>query len=88
VVQGVSGFDTLGGYNADPSNGDEVNGGGTNWRISPVLTDTSETLEPLIVTQDMLAAFGTECADIVVACEPDTVTVRSEPDTVVVARSA
>ena len=55
------------GYNADDNNGDEVDGAGTNWAISPVLFDSFEGLIPIIVTEDMLAAFD-ECPDYVAPC--------------------
>jgi hypothetical protein len=53
------------GYNADDNNGDEVDGAGTNWPIWPVLFDTFEGLVPLIITDEMLEVFVTECSDIV-----------------------
>jgi hypothetical protein len=52
------------GYNADPIDGDEVDGAGTNWPLWPVMVDSFIGLAPLIVTDEMLDVFG-ETADIV-----------------------
>jgi hypothetical protein len=71
------------GYNADAINGDEFNGGGTNWPFMPTQFDTFEGLAPLVMTDELQAAFD-ECADFVVACEPDTFAVPAEPELVMV----
>jgi hypothetical protein len=56
--------DLFAGFNADPIDGDEVDGAGTNWDIWPVLFDSYEGLVPLVITQEMVDAFD-GCADIV-----------------------
>lgn len=53
------------GFNADPINGDEADGSGTNWQIWPVLFDSFIGLQPLIITEEMLEAFE-GCADLCV----------------------
>lgn len=68
------------GFNTDPINVDETNGAGTNWDIWPVLFDSYEGLVPLVITQDMLAAFD-ECADLVLPAA-DNVVVFAAEDTV------
>lgn len=67
------------GFNADPIDGDEANGAGTNWDIWPVLFDSFDGLMPLVITQDMTAAFD-ECADIVFP-QADNVVVFAAEDT-------
>lgn len=57
------------GYNADDNDGDEVDGAGTNWPIWPLLFDSFEGLTPLIITDGMLDAFETTCADYIVPGE-------------------
>ncbi len=59
------------GFNADPIDGDEVDGAGTNWAIWPVLFDSFIGLQPLIISEEMLAVFD-GCADIVFR-HPDNV---------------
>jgi hypothetical protein len=62
------------GYNADPNDGDEVDGAGTNWLFWPALLDAFAPLQPFVLTPEMLAAFD-DCPDVVVACVENTVTV-------------
>jgi hypothetical protein len=54
------------GFNADPINGDEADGAGTNWPIWPLLFDSFIGLTPLIVSEEMLDVFD-ECPDVVIA---------------------
>ena len=61
------------GFNFDDINGDEADGAGTNWPIWPVYFDTFEGLVPLIVTDEMLEVFNTECADIVFPHEDNSI---------------
>lgn len=61
------------GFNADPINGDEADGAGTNWQVWPVLFDSYDGLEPLIITQEMLAAFD-ECADLILPAADNVIT--------------
>ena len=72
------------GYNSDPNNGDEVDGAGTNWRVSPVLTDVLVAGFPLIITPEMLAVFN-ECPDLVIDCELDTIVIPAQDDVVEIA---
>jgi hypothetical protein len=57
------------GINADDYNGDEYDGAGTNWRISPMLFDSFEPKQPLILTDEMVAVFKA-CPDLILPC-PD-----------------
>jgi hypothetical protein len=54
------------GFNADDLNGDDYDGPGTNWRVSPMLLDSFEAKDVVIITEEMLAIFE-GCADYVVA---------------------
>jgi hypothetical protein len=56
------------GFNADDVNGDDYDGPGTNWPVSPVLFDTFEAMEVVIITEEMLAVFE-GCGDYVVPSE-------------------
>lgn len=58
--------DLFAGFNADPINGDVADGPGTNWPVWPVLFDCFIPLQPLIITEEMLAVFD-GCADILIA---------------------
>jgi hypothetical protein len=82
------------GYNADPIDGDEVDGSGTNWTIWPVLFDTFIGLVPLVITPEMMDAFLQECADLVlpwedniVAVPPDRLDITLRPEIQEVAAS-
>jgi hypothetical protein len=66
------------GYNADPNNGDEVDGAGTNWPIWASLFDTFMGLVPLIVTEEMLKVFETTCSDVSFAWEINSVQFPNE----------
>jgi hypothetical protein len=61
------------GYNADPIDGDEVDGSGTNWAIWPVLFDCYIGLIPMLLTDEMLEAFVQQCPDLILFPEDDTV---------------
>ena len=74
------------GYNSWRIGGDEVDGAGVNEPVWPALFDTFTSFPLLIVDSDLLAAFNTECPDLVIACEPDGITVRHEPETLVIVR--
>lgn len=65
------------GFNADPINGDEADGAGTNWPLWPTLFDSFIGLRPLIITEEMLAVFD-ECADLVIPHVNVTATVAGE----------
>jgi len=75
------------GFNADDINGDETNGAGTNWVVSPVLFDSFVGLTPLIMTSDMFAAFD-ECPDLTIPCENDTVVFPAGPRVLKIRRAA
>lgn len=75
------------GYNADENNGDEVDGAGVNRPVYPELTDFFIGLEPIVLTEDMLAVFATECPDIVFPMQPDTVVIPPDTATVVVRKA-
>ena len=55
------------GYNADDNNGDELNGAGTNWPVWPVMFDTFESLNLVVMNDEALDAFETACPDYIVA---------------------
>ena len=65
------------GFNADDNNGDEVDGAGTNWPVWPVLFDTFEGLNPLIITDEMLEFFE-GCPDVVIEGEHSIATFPEE----------
>lgn len=71
------------GYNSWENNGDEVDGAGVNEAVWPVLFDTFEAIPVLIVTEEMMAAFD-GCADFIVPCENNVVTIPHEPETVMI----
>lgn len=70
------------GFNADPINRDETDGAGTNAPVWPVLFNTYIGLAPLVITEELLAAFD-ECEDLVIPAENDTITFPAEVDEVV-----
>lgn len=76
------------GFNADAVSGDEFNGAGTNEPVWPVLFDSFEALEALIITEEMLLFFETDCPDLVVPRENDTIVFPREPETLVIRRRA
>jgi hypothetical protein len=71
-----SGLDTLGGYNADPNDGDEVNGGGTNWPVWPALVVTFEDHRVLLLGEEDYAPFTGERADVIVPCPDDSYDIK------------
>lgn len=71
------------GYNSTTNDEDEVDGAGVNEPVWPVLFDSFEGLRPLIITDELLAAFD-GCADLTVACVTDTFVVPHESDTLVI----
>lgn len=79
--------DLYGYWNSTQFNGDMLNGPGLNWPVSPVLFDTFEPLQPLIVTTEMLDIF-TGCADYVVPRQADTYVAPPEFEELVIRRSA
>lgn len=76
------------GFNSAPNDGDEVDGAGYNEAVNPMLFDSFIGLEVLIITEEMLRFFETECPDLVVPCENDTIVFPREPETLVIRRSA
>jgi hypothetical protein len=66
------------GYNSWENDGDEINGAGVNEPIWPVLFDTFEGLEVLIITEEMLAVFDTACPDYVVPRENMVASIGAE----------
>lgn len=74
------------GYNADDNNGDEVDGAGTNWPILPLLFDSFEAKYVLIVTEEMMAAFGDTCPDYVVPVEYRSLMLPTEDQLVAIGR--
>jgi hypothetical protein len=75
------------GFNADPIDGDEVDGAGTNWPVWPVLVDTSECKRPLILTKESFEVFE-GCADLVIAGVNNTIILPQEVRTLVIRRRA
>jgi len=71
------------GYNSWFNNGDEVDGGGVNEAVWPVLFDTFESHPAVIVTEQMLDAFDS-CPDVTISCVNDTIALRHEPETVMI----
>ena len=61
------------GVNSTAINGDEANGAGVNEPIWPVLFDTFEPMQPIIITQEMLADFLSDCPDVTIPAETTTV---------------
>jgi hypothetical protein len=51
------------GLNSVAMDGDEVNGAGINFAIWPMLFDTYEGFEPIVLTADKIAVFD-ECPDV------------------------
>jgi hypothetical protein len=76
------------GYNADDIAGDEVDGAGTNWAIWPEYFVSYEGLEPLLLLVEDIEAFADLCADYVVPCADDTLTVSHEIDVLRIRRRA
>jgi hypothetical protein len=72
--------DLFGTWNSDAINADEINGGGVNWPLSPVLFDTFEPKQPLIMT-DALQALFTDQPDYIVPAQMDLFTVPGEIET-------
>jgi hypothetical protein len=62
------------GFNSAPNDGDEVDGAGYNEPVWPMYAESFEALEVLIITEEMMSFFETECPDWVAPCENDTVT--------------
>ena len=71
------------GYNSWENNGDEVDGGGVNEAVWPVLFDTFESHPAVIFTEEMVAAFD-DCPDFTVPAVRDTIVVPHENETLVV----
>jgi hypothetical protein len=67
------------GFNADDTNGDEINGAGTNWPVWPYLFDSFVPLEVLIVTPEMMEIFD-GCADYVVPLVARDIPISPEPN--------
>lgn len=76
------------GYNADDLDGDEFNGAGTNWPIWPYLFDSYVGFKPLLLDENDMAMFETECPDYCAPRVDDTVCVPTEDDVIEVRRSA
>jgi hypothetical protein len=72
------------GYNADPIDGFEIDSPGTNWAVWPTLYDTFISLEAIIITQEMMDAFGNLCPDYAPTGEDMTAIARGIYDTYVV----
>jgi hypothetical protein len=72
------------GYNSWENDGDEVDGAGVNEPISPDYFDALEPGFPLILSSEMLAVFD-GCADLVIACVPDTIVIPRQDDIVEIA---
>jgi hypothetical protein len=70
------------GYNADPIDGDEVDGSGTNWPIWPVLFDCYIGLVALVITQEMIDIFEQACPDIIFPCPDNEITFPRQPLTI------
>lgn len=68
------------GLNSDDYDGDEFNGAGTNWPVSPVYFDSFEALSPVILTKEMLDAFE-QCADLIFPCPENYVHFSARRDT-------
>lgn len=76
------------GYNADEIAGDEVDGAGTNWAIWPEHFVSYEGLEPLLLQLEDIEAFAELCADYVVSCVNDTLTIPREVEVLQIRRRA
>lgn len=76
------------GFNSAPNDGDEVDGPGYNEASNPVLFDSFEALVVMIITEEMLLFFETDCPDLVVPCENDTIVFPREQETLVIRRRA
>ena len=77
------------GFNTAPNNGDEVDGAGVNYPpISPNWFSSFTQIEILIITEEMMSIFVSDCADLVIGRPPDTVTFRREVETLVIRRAA
>ena len=75
------------GFNADDIDGDDYDGPGTNHRISPMLFDSFESMQVVIITEEMLAVFD-GCADLVIPREHMEIEFPCEPREVQVRKSA
>ena len=75
------------GFNADPIDGDEVDGAGTNWPVWPALVDTVEVHRPLILTKENFEVFE-GCADLVIGGTNNTIILPQEVRTLVIRRRA
>jgi hypothetical protein len=75
------------GFNADPIDGDEVDGAGNNWPVWPVLVDTFELRRPLILTDESFEVFE-GCADLVIGCVNNTITLPRDVRTLTIRRRA
>ena len=77
----------LAGFNTDDINGDDYDGPGTNWRISPMLFDSFESMQVVIITEEMLLVFE-GCADLIIPCEHLEIVFPREPREVQLRKSA
>jgi hypothetical protein len=75
------------GYDSWDLNGDEMNGPGVNEPIWPMLFDTFEPKQIVIMTEELLEVFD-GCADYVVPCENTAVVFPAEPETIVIRKAA
>ena len=70
------------GYNADDLNGDEFNGAGTNHPVWPNYTVMTTYQIIVLMSEEMMSIFDTECPDLVIACQPNTILIPGEPETI------
>jgi hypothetical protein len=75
------------GYNDDPIDGFEVNSPGNNWPVWPVLFDTFIRRQPLILTDESFEVFE-GCADLVISCVNNAITIPAEVQTLTIRRRA
>ena len=71
------------GYNSTENNGDELNGAGVNEAVWPDLFNSFVGLAPIIMEDELLAAFNT-CPDYVVGSENRLLVIPPERDTMVI----
>lgn len=65
------------GFNSDDIDGDDFNGPGTNWPVWPLMFDSYEGLEPLVMNRERYEVFD-GCADYGVPMENNLITLGNE----------
>ena len=76
------------GFNSAPMNGDEIDGAGYNEPIWPFLFDSFVGFKPLLLDENDIAMFETECPDYSVSKVTDTIVLPAEIETIEVRKTA